>query len=251
MWQDSIFSVFFPTFMLSLFPANQVQSMLAVLFVRQGRHLCWPYPPKSSNESKQKQANALQRNFMHVCICLYEWSTKWLQMDTNSETRHLQPRSLICILHFHTLYCTMLNWKWRRRRRRRAAKKSSSQRCSVWLQKRQRVRFAWTPSLHSGNSCPCRPNCQLAPLLRHLNIPTSTKRQKLITAIFLWALMYQCQTWTPTKAPEQKLITCKMKSINNTRRDKEWGDQRNGRNNTCPAPLRTTDNVAVSFYIHI
>ena len=63
---------------------------------------------------------------------------------------------------------------------------------------------------------------QLAPLLRHPNIPMCTKA-KLINAIFLPTLTYQCQTWPLTKALEQKLVTCEMKclrkAVNKTRRD--------------------------------
>ena len=64
---------------------------------------------------------------------------------------------------------------------------------------------------------------QLAPLLKHPNIPMSTKA-KLINTIFLPTLTYQCQTWSLTKALERKLVTCEMKclrrAVNKTRRDK-------------------------------
>ena len=64
---------------------------------------------------------------------------------------------------------------------------------------------------------------QLAPLLKHPSISTSTKA-KLINAIFLPTLTYQCQTWTLTKDLERKLVTCEMKclrkAVNKTRRDK-------------------------------
>ena len=64
---------------------------------------------------------------------------------------------------------------------------------------------------------------QLAPLLKHTSIPISTKA-KLINAIFLPTLTYQCQTWSLTKALERKLVTCEMKYlrkvVNKTRRDK-------------------------------
>ena len=63
---------------------------------------------------------------------------------------------------------------------------------------------------------------QLAPLLKHPNIPMSTKA-KLINAIFLPTLTYQCQTWSLTKALERKLVTCEMRCLrraaNKTRRD--------------------------------
>ncbi|KAL8561121.1 hypothetical protein ACOMHN_033704 [Nucella lapillus] len=66
-------------------------------------------------------------------------------------------------------------------------------------------------------------NYQLAPLLKHPSIPTSTKA-KLINAIFLPTLTYQCQTWSLTKVLERKLVTCEMKclrkAVNKTRRDK-------------------------------
>ena len=63
---------------------------------------------------------------------------------------------------------------------------------------------------------------QLAPLLRHPNIEMSIKA-KIINAIFLPTLTYQCQTWTLTKALERKLVTCEMRCLrraaNKTRRD--------------------------------
>ena len=64
---------------------------------------------------------------------------------------------------------------------------------------------------------------QLAPLLKHPSIFTSTKA-KLINAIFLPTLTYQCQTWSLTKDLERKLVTCEMKclrkAVNKTRRGK-------------------------------
>ena len=64
---------------------------------------------------------------------------------------------------------------------------------------------------------------QLAPLLKHPSISTSTKA-KLINAIFLPTLTYQCQTWSLTKDLERKLVTCEMKclrkAVNKTKRDK-------------------------------
>ena len=64
---------------------------------------------------------------------------------------------------------------------------------------------------------------QLAPLLKHPRISTSTKA-KLINAIFLPTLTYQCQTWSLTKELVRKLVTCEMKclrkAVNKTRRDK-------------------------------
>ena len=64
---------------------------------------------------------------------------------------------------------------------------------------------------------------QLAPVLKHSSISTSTKA-KLINAIFLPTLTYQCQTWSLTKDLERKLVTCEMKclrkAVNRTRRDK-------------------------------
>ena len=64
---------------------------------------------------------------------------------------------------------------------------------------------------------------QLASLLKHPSISTSTKA-KLINAIFLPTLTYQCQTWSLTKDLERKLVTCEMKclrkAVNKTRRDK-------------------------------
>ena len=63
---------------------------------------------------------------------------------------------------------------------------------------------------------------QLAPLLKHPNIPMNTKA-KLINAIFLPTLTYQCQTWSLTKALERKMVTCEMRCLrraaNKTRRD--------------------------------
>jgi len=49
-----------------LLPANQVQSMLAVLSACQGRHLCRPDPPKPSNESKQM----LSQKIVCICVCV-------------------------------------------------------------------------------------------------------------------------------------------------------------------------------------
>ena len=47
---------------------------------------------------------------------------------------------------------------------------------------------------------------------------------KLINAIFLPTLTYQCQTWSLTKDLERKLVTCEMKclrkAVNKTKRDK-------------------------------
>ena len=64
---------------------------------------------------------------------------------------------------------------------------------------------------------------QLAPLLKHPSISTSTKA-KLINAIFLPTLTYQCQTWSLTKDLERKVVTCEMKClrkvVNKTKRDK-------------------------------
>ena len=64
---------------------------------------------------------------------------------------------------------------------------------------------------------------QLTPLLKHPSISTSTKA-KLINAIFLPTLTYQCQTWSLTKDFERKLVTCEMKclrkAVNKTRWDK-------------------------------
>ena len=53
---------------------------------------------------------------------------------------------------------------------------------------------------------------QLAPLLKHPSISTSTKA-KLINAIFVPTLTYQCQTWSLTKDLERKLVTCEMKCL--------------------------------------
>ena len=66
-------------------------------------------------------------------------------------------------------------------------------------------------------------NYQLAPLLKRPSISTSTKA-KLIKAISLPTLTYQCQKWSLTKDLERKLVTCEMKclrkAVNKTRRDK-------------------------------
>ena len=63
---------------------------------------------------------------------------------------------------------------------------------------------------------------QLAPLLRHSDIPMETK-SKIINSIFLPTLTYQCQIWTMTKPLERKITTCEMrcskKAVNKTRRD--------------------------------
>ena len=64
---------------------------------------------------------------------------------------------------------------------------------------------------------------QLAPLLKHPNIPMTTKLQ-MINTIFIPTLTYQCQTWTMNKTLEQRITTCKMRclrrAVNKTRRDK-------------------------------
>jgi len=65
---------------------------------------------------------------------------------------------------------------------------------------------------------------QLAPLLKHPNIPMTTKL-KMINTIFVPTLTYQCQTSTMNKTLEQRITTCEMrclrKAVNNTRRDKK------------------------------
>ena len=53
---------------------------------------------------------------------------------------------------------------------------------------------------------------QLAPLLRHKNIPVSIIT-KLINTIFIPTLTYQCQTWALTKPLQQKLVTCEMRCL--------------------------------------
>ncbi|XP_076057800.1 uncharacterized protein LOC143035112 [Oratosquilla oratoria] len=63
---------------------------------------------------------------------------------------------------------------------------------------------------------------QLAPFLKHPNIPIETK-VKLINSIFIPTLTYQYQTWTLTKSLERKITTCEMRclrrAVNKTRRD--------------------------------
>ncbi|XP_076053702.1 uncharacterized protein LOC143032699 [Oratosquilla oratoria] len=63
---------------------------------------------------------------------------------------------------------------------------------------------------------------QLAPFLKHPNIPIKTKA-KLINSIFIPTLTYQCQTWTLTKSLEHKITTCEIqclrRAVNKTRRD--------------------------------
>ena len=63
---------------------------------------------------------------------------------------------------------------------------------------------------------------QLAPLLKHSDIPMETK-SKIINPIFIPTLTYQCQTWTMTKPLECKITTCEMrclrKVVYKTRRD--------------------------------
>ncbi|XP_076065021.1 uncharacterized protein LOC143039055 [Oratosquilla oratoria] len=63
---------------------------------------------------------------------------------------------------------------------------------------------------------------QLAPLLKHPNIPFETKA-KLINSIFISTLTYQCQIWTLTKSLECKITSCEMRclrrAINKTRQD--------------------------------
>jgi hypothetical protein len=64
---------------------------------------------------------------------------------------------------------------------------------------------------------------QLTPLLKHPHISKKAKQQ-MFNSIFLPTLCYQSQTWTLTKAHEQKLTTCEMRCLrkitNNTRRDR-------------------------------
>ena len=64
---------------------------------------------------------------------------------------------------------------------------------------------------------------QLAPLLKHKNIPVSIKA-RLIKTIFYPTLTYQCQTWALTKTLQQKLVTCEMRclrmALNKSIRDK-------------------------------
>ena len=63
---------------------------------------------------------------------------------------------------------------------------------------------------------------QFAPLLKHPDIPMETK-SKIINAIFVPTLTYQCQTWTMTRPLERKITTCEMiclrKAVKKTRRD--------------------------------
>ena len=84
---------------------------------------------------------------------------------------------------------------------------------------------------------------QLAPLLKHPSISTSTKA-KLINAIFLPTLTYQCQTWSLTKDLERKLVTCEMKclrkAVNKTKRDKI----RNAHQTTTGQVVRTHHTYA-------
>ena len=58
---------------------------------------------------------------------------------------------------------------------------------------------------------------QLAPLLKHPNIPMETK-SKIINSIFIPTLIYQCQTWTMAK-PTTYEMRCFRKAVNKTRRD--------------------------------
>ena len=53
---------------------------------------------------------------------------------------------------------------------------------------------------------------QLAPLLKHSDIPMETK-SKIINSIFLPKLTYQCQTWSMIKPLERKLTTCEMRCL--------------------------------------
>ena len=63
---------------------------------------------------------------------------------------------------------------------------------------------------------------QLAPLLKHSDIPMETK-SKIINSIFLPTLTYQRQSYTMTKPLERKITTremrCLRKAANKTRRD--------------------------------
>ena len=63
---------------------------------------------------------------------------------------------------------------------------------------------------------------QLAPLLKHPDIPMETK-SKFINSIFVPTLAYQSQSWTVTKPLERKITTCEMRclreAVSKTRRD--------------------------------
>ncbi len=98
--------------MLSPFPADQVQSMLAVLFACQGGHLCRPDPPKPLNESKQMLSQKIMCLCVCVCIFVPEWLINWLveklhQRDTAIITSYtgipllyLSSRSNGCFLSY-------------------------------------------------------------------------------------------------------------------------------------------------------
>ena len=94
---------------------------------------------------------------------------------------------------------------------------------------------------------------QLAPLLRHRDIPISTKA-KLIKAIFLPTLTYQCQTWTLTKSLQQKLVACEMrclrKAVKKTRRDKVRNDDIRAMVGVTPV-LQYVEEQQVKWFGHL
>ena len=89
---------------------------------------------------------------------------------------------------------------------------------------------------------------QLAPLLKHSDIPMETKR-KIINSIFLPTLIYQCQTWTMNMPLECKITTsemrCLRKAANKTRRDPQHEDQRNSGNKEQPPSYPTAEDQMV------
>ena len=73
---------------------------------------------------------------------------------------------------------------------------------------------------------------QLAPLLKHTDIPVETK-SKIINSIFVPTLTYQCPTWTMTKPLERKTTTSELRCLRkavNKRHDSQHQNQRNGGN---------------------
>ncbi|XP_035664606.1 uncharacterized protein LOC118408089 [Branchiostoma floridae] len=92
-------------------------------------------------------------------------------------------------------------------------KKGDKKECSTYRDREIETR------IQKANSV----NYQLAPLLKHPNIPMETKA-RLINAIFVPTLTYQCQTWTLNRAQERKLTSCEMRVLRRaagkTRRDR-------------------------------
>lgn len=99
-------------------PANQVQSMLALLSACQGRHLCRTDPPKPRNESKQivsqEIISGLASTILTIGVCsLSEWLISWLSEERKRiiqlilQMNHLQEFDTAATVHSQC-NCTVL-----------------------------------------------------------------------------------------------------------------------------------------------